>query len=560
MNCSKYQAFPVMNRPNRRWPSQQIVKAPAWCSVDLRDGNQSLEVPMTFEQKLKFFEFLVQTGFKEIEVGFPASSDTEFEFTRALIERNLIPKDVYIQVLMQSREHIIKRSFEALEGVERAIIHLYNSTSTLQRQVVFNKSKEEIKELAVSGAKQILELAKKYGRDRFIFEYSPESFSGTEPDYAVEVCNAVLDVWQPTKDRKVIINLPNTVEMSTPNVYADQIEYVCDHLNGRENVIVSLHAHNDRGTAVAGTELGLLAGADRVEGTLFGNGERTGNADILTIAMNLYSQGIDMGLDFSQIDRVISVYETLTRMNVHKRHPYAGELVYTAFSGSHQDAINKGLAKMKEKEAFWEVPYLPIDPMDVGRSYAPIIRINSQSGKGGVAYILEQNFGVIVPKAMQFDFSLYVTKESDSKSQELTPQDIYDLFKRTYINLESPLGLLTYDEHSNGGNGNGQQAQSKVTATLLDHGKEISVSGEGNGLIDGFCNALFNAFQLQFEIVNYSEHSLEYGTRSRAITYMQLSYKGKFYFGAGVSGSISKSSLKAIISAVNKILEKEEIK
>ena len=401
MNFKKYRPYKTMSMPNRKWPSNVTTKAPIWCSVDLRDGNQALEKPMNLDQKIKFFKFLVERGFKEIEVGFPAASDTEYIFTRTLIEENLIPDDVVIQVLTQSREHIIKKTFEALKGVKKAIVHLYNSTSTLQRDVVFNKDKKEITELAVFGAEMIEKLSEEYGKEHFLFEYSPESFTGTEMDYAAEICNAVLDVWKPTPDRKVIINLPSTVEMATPNIYADQIEYMCEHLKYRENVLVSLHTHNDRGTAVAATELGMLAGADRVEGTLFGNGERTGNSDILNLALNLFSQGIDPELDFTDINKSIKMYEASTGIDVHPRHPYAGDLVYTAFSGSHQDAIKKGMAKMEEHPDHWEVPYLPIDPADVGRSYDPIIRINSQSGKGGIAYILEHNYGLIVPKSMQ---------------------------------------------------------------------------------------------------------------------------------------------------------------
>lgn len=545
MKYQKYKSYPVMNRPNRQWPGKQIEKAPTWCSVDLRDGNQALEIPMTLEQKIDFFLFLVKLGFKEIEVGFPAASDTEFMFTRTLIEKKLIPDDVYIQVLTQSREHIIRRTFEALEGAEHAIVHLYNSTSTLQRRVVFNKSKTEITELAVSGAKLIDELAEEHGRERFLFEYSPESFTGTEMDYAADICNAVLDVWKPEPDRKVIINLPSTVEMTTPNVYADQIEYMCGHLKYRENVIVSLHAHNDRGTAIAASELGIMAGAERVEGTLFGNGERTGNADILNLAMNLFSQGIDPVLDFSRIDEIRDIYEKSTNITVHPRHPYVGDLVFTAFSGSHQDAINKGMAKMKEHPEYWEVPYLPIDPMDVGKTYDPIIRINSQSGKGGLAYVLEQSFGIQVPKKMQQDFGAVATKVSDSLSKELLPDEIYALFKQEYINLETTLALVGYHEETNG--------ESKITAKMTYKGGPKTIGGDGNGLLDAFCHAIENELGIEFEINHYSEHSLEYGSKSRAITYVEITAgDGKTYFGAGVSSSISKSSLKAVVSALNK--------
>lgn len=550
MNFKKYKPYPTMNMPNRKWPSNSIKKAPIWCSVDLRDGNQALEKPMNLDQKIKFFKFLVERGFKEIEVGFPAASDTEYIFTRTLIEENLIPDDVTIQVLTQSREHIIKKTFEALKGVNKAIVHLYNSTSTLQRDVVFNKGKKEITELAVFGAKMIDELANEYGKEHFSFEYSPESFTGTEMDYAAEICNAVLDVWKPTADKKVIINLPSTVEMATPNVYADQIEYMCENLKYRENVLVSLHAHNDRGTAVASTELGMLAGADRVEGTLFGNGERTGNADILNIALNLFSQGIDPELDFSNINDSIKIYEASTGLLVHPRHPYAGDLVYTAFSGSHQDAIKKGMAKMSEHPDRWEVPYLPIDPLDVGRSYDPIIRINSQSGKGGISYILEHNYGLIVPKSMQQEFSLLVTKISDEENRELSPEEIHNLFMETYKDIKEPIEIVYYNEKTDGKN-------VEVTSDVIINGVAKQLVESGNGILDAFCRALQKEIGIKFDVVNYSEHSLSYGNKSRAITYIQIYDKDQnSYFGAGTSSNISKSSLRAVVSAVNKILTK----
>lgn len=547
MNYTKYRPYPEFELNQRTWPQRRITSAPYWCSVDLRDGNQALEVPMDLDQKVEFFKFLVRVGFKEIEIGFPAASDTEYIFTRKLIDDNLIPDDVVIQVLTQARDHIMEKTFEALSGVKKAVVHLYNSTSTLQREVVFNKSKEEIKELAVYGAKRIKELAEKYGRDHFIFEYSPESFTGTEMDYAAEVVNAVLDVWQPTKDYKVIINLPSTVEMTTPNIYADQIEYICANMKYRENVIVSLHAHNDRGCAVAASELGLLAGADRIEGTLFGNGERTGNADIFTIAMNMYSQGIDMHLDFSDVARLVSMYEKSTLMSVHERHPYAGSLVFTAFSGSHQDAIKKGIARLGDEYEKWEIPYLPIDPADVGRSYEAIIRINSQSGKGGVSYVLEKKYGIILPKPMQQEFGGIATKASDMGHKELLPNEIYKLFEQEYINLETPVSLVYYNEKTNG--------DSTVTADMLINGESVNITGKGNGLLDAFCKALTGELEISFDIENYSEHSLEYGSKSRAITYMHVKdASGKDFFGAGVSASISKSSLKAVISAVNRMI------
>ncbi len=547
MNFKKYRPYKTMSMPNRKWPSNVTTKAPIWCSVDLRDGNQALEKPMNLDQKIKFFKFLVERGFKEIEVGFPAASDTEYIFTRTLIEENLIPDDVVIQVLTQSREHIIKKTFEALKGVKKAIVHLYNSTSTLQRDVVFNKDKKEITELAVFGAEMIEKLSEEYGKEHFLFEYSPESFTGTEMDYAAEICNAVLDVWKPTPDRKVIINLPSTVEMATPNIYADQIEYMCEHLKYRENVLVSLHTHNDRGTAVAATELGMLAGADRVEGTLFGNGERTGNSDILNLALNLFSQGIDPELDFTDINKSIKMYEASTGIDVHPRHPYAGDLVYTAFSGSHQDAIKKGMAKMEEHPDHWEVPYLPIDPADVGRSYDPIIRINSQSGKGGIAYILEHNYGLIVPKSMQQEFSLIVTKVSDEENRELAPAEIYDLFMRTYKDIKKPVEIVYYNEKTEG-------KTVTVTADIIIDGAAKQIVEKGNGILDAFCKGLQKELGIKFDVVNYSEHSLSFGNKSRAITYIQIYDKEhNSYFGAGTSSNISKSSLRAVVSAVNKM-------
>lgn len=546
MDYKKYRPFPPVHFPQRTWPGNQITQAPIWCSVDLRDGNQSLETPMTLAQKTSFFQFLTETGFKEIEVGFPAASETEFQFTRTLIEQDLIPPDVTIQVLTQSREHIIRRTFESLKGVRKAVVHLYNSTSTLQRDVVFGKSKEEIIELAVAGARLFVELADAMGPERFIFEYSPESFSQTELDFAADICNAVLEVWKGRPH--TIINLPLTVEMATPNVHADQIEYMCRHLNRRDEIIVSLHAHNDRGTAVAATELGLMAGADRVEGTLFGNGERTGNADIVTLAMNLFSQGIDPGLDFSHLDRAIDIYEKSTGLAVHPRHPYAGDLVYTAFSGSHQDAISKGIRRMKEQTGCWAVPYLPIDPRDVGRSYDPIIRFNSQSGRSGAAYILENNFGIVLPKRMQQDFGPIVIDASDMQSRELPPAEIYELFMATYVNVDKPIQLLTYQEKING--------TTQVTARIMHQGVEKSISGEGNGLVDAFCHALSGYLALPFEIMKYNEHSMEYGSKSRAITYMEIMANRRICFGAGVSSNISTSSLRAVVSAVNKYLIK----
>jgi len=546
MDFRRYRPFPEIDLPNRKWPSRKIMKAPVWCSVDLRDGNQALVTPMNLSQKLDYFKFLVSIGFKEIEIGFPAASETEYGFARALIEGGLIPEDVVIQVLTQSREHIIRKTFEAVEGAKKVIVHLYNPTSTLQREIVFIKDKQEIRDIAVNGAVLFNKLANEYGRERFIFEYSPESFTGTELDYALEICNSVIEVWDPSPENKSIINLPSTVELSTPNVYADQIEYMNDRLSRRDSIYLSLHTHNDRGTGIAASELGLMAGADRIEGTLFGNGERTGNADIMNMALNLYTQGIDPQLDFSQIDRMVTVYEEYTGMNVHPRHPYAGSLVYTAFSGGHQDAINKGMAKMKEHPERWEVPYLPIDPKDVGRTYDPIIRINSQSGKGGVAYVLEHHYGIIIPKSMQPLVGEAVQKHTDSAGSELQPTQIHSIFMKEYVNLEEPIKLLRYNEMTNG--------DTTVEASVVFNGEQREISGHGSGILDAFCKALRSELNLDFEIIQYSEHSLEYSSRSRAITYVEISdAKGKKLFGSGISGSISKSSLRAVVSAVNKM-------
>lgn len=550
MNFHRYRPFPkVTLLKDRTWPDKVITEAPVWCSVDLRDGNQALVTPMNLDQKINFFKYLVKIGFKEIEVGFPAASDTEFAFCRALIEQNLIPEDVTIQVLTQSREHIIKKTFEALEGCpNRSIAHLYNSTSTLQRDVVFNMSKDEIKDLAVFGAKLLDRLADEYGREKFRFEYSPESFTGTEVDYACEVCNAVLDVWKPTADRKVIINLPSTVEMATPNIYADQIEYCSRNLKYRENVLLSLHAHNDRGEGIAATELGIMAGADRVEGTLFGNGERTGNCDIMVVALNMFTQGIDPKLDFSKITEAIDIYERSTNMKIDPRHPYVGDLVYTAFSGSHQDAIKKGMKRLGEHPDRWEVPYLPIDPADVGRSYDPIIRINSQSGKGGVSYILEHNYGLNVPKQMAQQFSLAVTRASDEQNRELTFKEIYDLFFDTYY-IKNPLTLKYYYETSKG-------RDIKIKSDILINGEFSTVEGTGNGVIDAFCDSIKKKFDVEFEIATYSQHSLDYGNKSRAITYIQLhNCRKEAFYGIGISTNTAKSSFRAILSALNQIMK-----
>ncbi len=551
----KYEPYQTISLPDRTWPDQRITQAPIWCSVDLRDGNQALEVPMNQAQKLKLYQTLIDIGFKTIEIGFPAASDTEYAFTRHLIEEDLIPDGVAIQVLTQSRAHIIDKTFEALRGCKKAVVHLYNSTSWLQRDVVFRMDRDQCIALAVSGAEAIL---KKAAADTsgtaYTFEYSPESFTGTEIDFAVEICDAVCDVWQPTPDNKAIINLPATVELSTPNVYADLIETFCRKTRYRDAIVISLHTHNDRGTAVAATELALMAGADRVEGTLFGNGERTGNADLVALALNLYSQGIDPGLDLSNINDIIDVYEEATLMTVHERHPYAGKLVYTAFSGSHQDAINKGLSALTRQAGYWRVPYLPIDPKDVGRAYEPIIRINSQSGKGGIAFIMQQHFGMALPKYLQQAFSRVVKAASDTGNQELFPQDLYDLFDQTYINQTAPLKLVRYQEQMV----DDQTVQ--LQADLLYRGQPLSVAGAGNGLLDAFCSSLRSHFQTKLEITAYHQHALERGSTSKAISYVQLQNgHTRVYIGAGVSSSISKASLRAVVSAANALLKEAAV-
>ncbi|OPJ60504.1 2-isopropylmalate synthase [Clostridium oryzae] len=552
MNFQKYQKYPCVNLKNRKWPDRQIEKAPIWCSVDLRDGNQALPVPMNVDEKIRMFKELVKMGFKEIEVGFPSASNTEYTFIRRLIEENLIPNDVTIQVLTQSRDHLIEKTFEALKGVKNAIVHLYNSTSVLQRKVVFGMSKREIIGIAVHGAKLLNEYKEKYPETNFTFEYSPESFTGTELEYALEICEEVLNVWKPTKENRAIINLPATVEMATPNVYADQIEWFLGNLSNREAVILSLHTHNDRGTCTAASELGLLAGADRVEGTLFGNGERTGNLDIVVMGMNLYSQGIDPKLDFSDLSGLAKMYQECTKMDIHARHPYAGELVYTAFSGSHQDAIRKGLHAMEKSQSkIWEVPYLAIDPHDVGREYEEIIRINSQSGKGGTAYIMESDFGFILPKAMHGEFGSVVKEKSDTLGTELTPEQIFDLFKEEYLAKKEPYKLKNYEIQSV------QDVETEknnvsIKAAMVIRGKEKTIQGIGNGPVDAFFNALHDNNINGCKFISYDEHALEGGSHSRAVTYIQIENKGKRYFGVGISENIDTSSLNALISALNR--------
>ena len=525
-----------------------IEKPPIWCSVDLRDGNQALIEPMSLEEKLEFFQMLVDVGFKEIEVGFPAASETEYQFIRALIEKNMIPDDVTVQVLTQAREHIIKKTFEAVKGAPHAVIHLYNSTSVAQREQVFKKSKEEIKKIAIDGAELLLKLASETDGN-FTFQYSPESFPGTEVDYAVEVCNAVLDVWKPTKENKAIINIPTTVENAMPHVFACQLEYVHKHLKYRDNVILCLHPHNDRGCGVATAELGVLAGADRIEGTLFGNGERTGNVDIITMGMNMYSHGVDPGLDFSNMKRLRETYERLTRMHVYERQPYAGDLVFTAFSGSHQDAIAKGMAYRDEKQCdTWTVPYLPIDPKDVGRQYdSDVIRINSQSGKGGVNYILKQSHGINLPQAMRAEVGYLVKDVSDKAHKELTPDWVYQIFSDNYINTKP---VFHVDEcHFKQGDG------ITAEATINHAGETRVVTAMGNGRLDAVSNAIKQYFNISYELTFYEEHSQSKGSSSKAVAYVGIISKGKTFWGVGIDPDIIRASIEALIVAVNKLEE-----
>lgn len=533
-----------------KWAKKPYIdKAPVWCSVDLRDGNQALIIPMNLGEKLEFFTKLVEIGFKEIEIGFPAASETEYDFCRTLIEQNMIPDDVTIQVLTQSREHIIKKTFEALKGCKNAVVHLYNSTSLAQREQVFRKSKEEIIDIAVTGAKLCKEYREKY-EGNFRFEYSPESFTGTEPEFALEICNAVLDVWQPAPEDKVIINLPVTVQLSMPHVYANQVEYMCDNLKYRENVIVSLHPHNDRGCAVADTEMGLLAGADRVEGTLFGNGERTGNVDIITLAMNMYSQGVDPKLDFSDIPSITELYTRITRMEVHDRSPYTGKLVFAAFSGSHQDAIAKGMKWREEGNTeHWTVPYLPIDPEDVGREYsADVIRINSQSGKGGIGYILETRFGFNLPKRMRETVGYTVKSISDHKHKELLPDEVYQIFKNHFVDIAEPLNVTeTHYVQCNG---------IEATVSLVYNGRVASATNNGNGRLDAVSNAIRSYTGIDYSINTYTEHALEVGSASKAVSYVEITVPdGKSFWGTGIDTDIVVSSVKALVCAVNNMLK-----
>lgn len=534
-----------------KWTKKNYIeKPPIWCSVDLRDGNQSLIIPMSLDEKLEFFKLLVKIGFKEIEVGFPAASETEYKFLRTLIEENLIPDDVTVQVLTQSREHIIKKTFESLKGVKNAIVHLYNSTSVAQREQVFKKSKQEIIDIAVSGA----ELFNKYSEEmgvNYQFEYSPESFTGTEPEFALEICNAVLDVWKPTPDRKVIINLPVTVEVSMPHVYANQVEFMNDNLKYRENVIISLHPHNDRGCAVADTEMGLLAGGDRVEGTLFGNGERTGNADIVTVALNMFAQGIDPKLDLSNMPVITELYERVTRMQVYDRTPYAGKLVFAAFSGSHQDAIAKGM-KWREDHTcrYWTVPYLPIDPKDVGREYeTDVIRINSQSGKGGIGYLLEHNFGYVLPPKMREAVGYTVKDYSDHTHKELSPSEVLEIFTKEYVNINTYLNLIDYHFI--------RTADAiKAILTIENNGVKRDISAEGNGRLDAVSNAFKEHIGIEYSNLTYTEHALTSDSTSKAVTYVSITgTDGKVYWGVGIHDDIIAASICALVSAINRNID-----
>jgi len=548
---TKYTPFSQIDLPDRQWPSKTITRAPIWASVDLRDGNQALATPMNVDEKLEMFELLVGIGFKEIEVGFPSASDTEFNFIRRLVDEKRIPADVTLQVLVQAREHLIRRTFESLEGVSKAIVHLYNSTSPVQRRVTFNKSKDAIKAIAVEGTRLVKSLVETIPGTQIRFQYSPESFSDTEVDYALEVCEAVMAEWAPTEEDKIILNLPATVEVASPNVHADQIEWFCRHLKERSKATISLHTHNDRGTGVAATELGILAGADRVEGTLFGNGERTGNLDIVTVALNLYTQGVDPLLDFSGLEHIRTVYERVTQMTVHDRHPYAGDLVFTAFSGSHQDAIKKGM-DLRSKEdtdgARWEVPYLAIDPEDIGRDYEAIIRINSQSGKGGVAYILERDFGLDLPKTMHPEVGMVVNAKADQGSRELSPQEVNEVFMQEYVNLSSPMELVSIEREDFSKSG-----EVKVEAEIRIDGETMIIAGTGNGPISAFVDALELKDYKDFQLLDYRQHSIGGGSKTKAAAYIQIKNNdGSVSFGCGIDSNIELAGLHALVSAFNR--------
>lgn len=557
LNYKKYKRVPVVDYPEREWPNKEIEKAPIWCSVDLRDGNQALVEPMVVEEKIEMFNLLVKLGFKEIEIGFPAASQIEYDFLRQLVERKLIPDDVVVQVLTQCREHLIKRTFDAIQGIPKAIVHIYNSTSTLQREVVFHADREEVKQIAIDGTRMV----KKYMKDydgKVILEYSPESFTGTELDFALDICTAVQEEWGATPDNKIIINLPATVEMTTPNVYADQIEWMNKHFKNRDSIILSIHPHNDRGTGIAATELALLAGADRVEGTLLGNGERTGNIDILNIAYNMFSQGINPELNLENVKEITEVCERCTKMTVDPRHPYAGKLVFTAFSGSHQDAISKGMqALQKRTDGIWEVPYLPIDPADIGRKYEPIVRINSQSGKGGVAFVMDAQFGYKLPKGMQREFADYIQALSEQEG-EVSPQEIYDIFQAEYVETKEPIhfkNIRTTDTE------NGDDTYTTMAhVTYLNHGSMEHFDGVGNGPIDAVISGLAEELKINIKVLDYQEHALGTGSNVKAVSYIHLLDvdSGKTSYGVGLSSNITRSSIRGLFSAVNRMFFPEE--
>jgi 2-isopropylmalate synthase len=553
-SVKKYRPYVPVDLPDRTWPTNTITKAPIWCSVDLRDGNQALIQPMSLDKKLEMFNLLTDIGFTEIEVGFPSASQVEYDFTRKLIENHLIPENVLIQVLTQAREHLIKKTFAAVKGAKEAIVHLYNSTSILQRRAVFKMSRREIINLAVEGARLIKTEARLYPETRFRYEYSPESFTGTELDFALEICETVMDVWEPTPGNRVIINLPATVEMTTPNVYADQIEWFCRAMKNRECAIISLHAHNDRGCAVAATELAMMAGGERVEGTLFGNGERTGNVDIVTLALNMFSQGVDPRLDLSNINRLVDIYERVTKIPIHIRHPYAGELVYTAFSGSHQDAIKKGM-EMSEKSGsgLWEVPYLTIDPSDVGRTYESIIRINSQSGKGGVAYIMDKEFGFRMPKPMHPEFGAVVQAVTDRAGRELARSEIEATFRKEYLTIKKPYELKSFNVTKRHFDDDETPSTASIEAKVLVNGEAKEIHAQGNGPLDAFCSALKNVVPSEFALCNYDEHALNSGSSAKAVAYIEIEYQdGKRFWGAGIDTDIIIASIKAVLSSLNR--------
>ncbi len=547
---TRYKPFPPIGLQDRTWPDQVLTRAPRWCSVDLRDGNQALIEPMSVSQKRKMFDLLVKVGFKEIEVGFPAASQPDFDFVRSLVEQDAIPGDVTVQVLTQARPELIRRTFESLRGARKAIMHVYNSTSVVQRQKVFKTGKAGIVDIAVAGAEEVRRCAENAPETEWIYQYSPESFTGTEIDFAVEVCDRVIDVWEPTPERPAIMNLPSTVEMATPNVYADQIEWFCRHVSRRDAVIVSLHTHNDRGCAVAAAELGVMAGAQRVEGTLLGNGERTGNMDIVVMAMNLYSQGIDPELDLADMDRIVSIVRACTQIDVHPRQPYAGDLVFTAFSGSHQDAIKKCLDLYREGEP-WEIAYLPIDPRDLGRTYQDVIRVNSQSGKGGVAYVLANKFGFQLPRWLQIEFSRVVQDAAEETGGEIQPDRIWELFNRHYFDNEKVISLQNYSIERN-------ETGEIFSGAITYFGKSMQVRGQGNGVLDALVQGLQQVIQIDFEVMDYGEHALSQGADAEAVTYIQIKSQGKRYTGIAISEDIVSSSLNALMSAASQLLTKQK--